>query len=95
MPKARQELDNVILIIDFGSQYNQLIARRVREHPGRGVGDDPSLVAPAHRRIVPFLRRAGAGMYTLSVLERRWRTGRKPAIASLQAHLTPLESVRV
>ena len=32
VPKTGQGEDNVILIIDFGSQYNQLIARRVREH---------------------------------------------------------------
>ena len=29
-PNTIQDLTNMILIIDFGSQFNQLIARRVR-----------------------------------------------------------------
>src|SRR5215468_11679227 len=31
MPRARSERPDKVLILDFGSQYTQLIARRVRE----------------------------------------------------------------
>ena len=39
----------MILIIDFGSQYNQLIARRVREHHVYCQIEPPSITIAAIR----------------------------------------------
>lgn len=43
----------MILIIDFGSQYNQLIARRVREHHVFCEIEPPTLTAEAISRLKP------------------------------------------
>ena len=43
----------MILIIDFGSQYNQLIARRVREHHVYCRMEPPSLSIEAIRALAP------------------------------------------
>ncbi|MGD9059667.1 MAG: glutamine-hydrolyzing GMP synthase, partial [Desulfobacterales bacterium] len=43
----------MILIIDFGSQYNQLIARRVRENHVYCVIEPPTIKVDAIRRLKP------------------------------------------
>jgi GMP synthase (glutamine-hydrolysing) len=43
----------MILIIDFGSQYNQLIARRVREHPVYCQIEPPSIRPEAIKALNP------------------------------------------
>jgi GMP synthase (glutamine-hydrolysing) len=43
----------MILIIDFGSQYNQLIARRVRENHVYCLIEPPTLKANAIKRLNP------------------------------------------
>jgi GMP synthase (glutamine-hydrolysing) len=43
----------VILIIDFGSQYNQLIARRVREHHVYCQIEPPDITIPAIKALKP------------------------------------------
>ena len=43
----------MIIIIDFGSQYNQLIARRVREHHVYCQIEPPSITADQIKRIKP------------------------------------------
>ena len=43
----------MILIIDFGSQYNQLIARRVREHHVYCQIEPPDITIPAIKALKP------------------------------------------
>ena len=43
----------MILIIDFGSQYNQLIARRVRENRVYCLIEPPTIKANAIKRLDP------------------------------------------
>jgi GMP synthase (glutamine-hydrolysing) len=45
--------NNLILIIDFGSQYNQLIARRVREHHVYCQIEPPTISIPEIKALAP------------------------------------------
>jgi len=68
----RGVVTETVLIIDFGSQVTQLIARRVREH---GV----------YSEIVPFNRAADALERLSRLLSKRRRRGRKSGAQAASA----------